>query len=83
MPRRAISPSRTGDEEYIDIHNISFTSSVDNITAPPPVQAKRNVSFDNHVPFRTFGPEVSREELRAVGPILFSLQVIRFINSHS
>ncbi len=71
MPRRAISPPHTGNEEYIDIHDISVTSSVGNITAPPPIQAKGNVSND-HVPFRTFGSETSREELRAVGPIIFS-----------
>jgi len=79
MPHRAVSPPRTGDEEYIDIHDISSTSSVDNITAPPPVQAQRSVS--NNVPIQSFGPEASRDDLRAVGPI--HLPIYLFIDFHS
>jgi len=80
MPRRAVSPPRTGDEEYINIHDISSTSSVDNITAPPPVQVRRSVS--NDVPIRSFGPEASRDDLRAVGSILF-FTICLFIDFHS
>jgi len=65
MPRRAISPPHTGNEEYIDIHDISSTSSGDDITAPPVVQARRNVS-NTTIP-QAIGPEASRDDLRAVG----------------